>query len=130
MAHEYKCCDCGEQSVARRSDAKRCRPCRVLQCLLYTRGKLKRPRKCQGCAKQFRPLRAAGGWLCGECRVSPKTAHEEFTCTFCKNVRPGVEKLPVCWPCATDPPTQDRLVKSLRKGQRDRKARHGDTAAP
>lgn len=128
MITTIECVDCGDPYDAKRKDATRCPPCRLLSMLTYAAKRFKGVWTCKACGGKFRPAGKAGR-LCGTCDVAAKTA-ELVDCRVCKTHAPAYERVPVCLPCVKDPKAQVEVVKALKRGQASRRAKRDSAAAP
>ena len=113
-----KCQACGQPTQAKRKNTKYCGVCRLVNQLLYLRG---RTRKCVVCNKKFALLEMSEQ-VCGNCQLQAQYEHPENPeCGFCHRPRkPIQQEVAVCLPCAHAPANREAMTKAIIKKQQER----------
>jgi hypothetical protein len=131
LPHEYRCEICNAPSVARRKDARQCKPCNLLKVLEYLRGKYKNVRKCRTCGAPYRPCKQKDLSYCGACetRQLGPDYPSHGPCVWCGKPVPRKEAIlpTVCRVCLKNPERQDKIVYGLATQQRERIAEFRET---
>jgi hypothetical protein len=125
------CLDCGGPHEVGRRDAKRCPSCRLLGYLEWAVGKFKRARRCRACGKLYKPFRPLNRDVatCGHCMERNDRRDPVLRCGLCQRATAGTDGVAVCLACTKDPDLQPTVIKALRKGQRERRAKHSEAYA-
>jgi hypothetical protein len=118
---EITCEDCGAAHQAKRRTAKVCPPCRLIRNAVWAGKKFRRVRKCRACGQQFRAIHDRDYDHCGTCTQSHQTT-PSGTCGVCKVDRPLLAGTRVCVECFKDPDKHQKILRLLRKSQKERKA--------
>lgn len=126
--YELTCTDCGAPHEVGRKDARYCPSCRLLKNLEWAAAKYKRSRRCRACGQPFRPFRPLNRDTntCGACMERADRRDPMLDCALCGRATAGTDDVGVCLACTKSPDAQPRLIKALRKGQRERRERFAD----